>query len=69
MMPEHFGQDLQTHLAYEGALHDGRVVTVRWTGEVLDGEPQFQVIDSGELCSLPPSICKTFLLTTVVNDG
>jgi len=66
-MPEHMGIDLQTHLAYTAELHDGRTIVVRWTGDIRDGEPQFQVIDNGDLISLPPTICKTFACRTVVN--
>lgn len=65
-MPEHMGIDLQTHLAYQAELHDGRIIVVRWTGEARE-EPEFVVIDNGELCSLPPTVCKTFELRTVVN--
>lgn len=65
-MPEHIGIDLQTHLVYTAELHDGRIILVRWDGVPRD-EPEFQVIDNGELCSLPPSICKSFELRTVVN--
>ena len=67
MMPEHFGQDLQTHLAYTAELHDGRTIVVRWTGELHDREPVFEVVDTGDLISLPPTICRSFRLETVVN--
>ncbi len=72
-MISHMGIELQTHLAYQAELTfdserlGGKTITVRWTGQVQPGEPLFQVVDNGELCSLPPTICASFLLLTVVN--
>ncbi|MEJ7783815.1 MAG: hypothetical protein WKF96_03360 [Solirubrobacteraceae bacterium] len=63
----HMGVDLQTHLAYTADLHDGRSLVIRWDGVPRD-EPVFTVIDTGDLMSLPPTICKSFELRTVVNS-
>ncbi len=75
-MPEHMGIDLQTHLAYQAELTfdserlGGQIITVRWTGEMFNAsEPVFEVVDNGERCALPPLICTSFQLLTVVNDG
>lgn len=73
-MPEHMGVDLQTHLAYTAELHHhsdrlgGKTITVRWTGEMYDGEPEFVLVDRPVGCWLRPSICKSFELRTVVNS-
>ncbi len=72
-MPSHMGVDLQTHLAYQAELTfdserlGGKVITVRWTGWTdQNGQPEFTLVDKPALCQLPPAICKSFQLLTVV---